>query len=247
MYRSRLWTMRQYAGFGTAEESNRRYRYLLSQGITGLSVAFDLPTQMGMDSDHPLAAGEVGRVGVAICSLADMERLFDGIRLDQVTTSMTINSTAAILLALYVLVAQRQGADLQQALRHHPERHSEGIHRARNLYLSAAAGDAHHHRPVRLGRRGAARMEHHLDQRLSHSRSRLDRDSGSGVHPGQRHRLYRSGVARRAWTSIRSRRGSRSSSTRTTIFWRRSPSSARPAACMRASCGIASARRIRGR
>ena len=96
MYRGRLWTMRQYAGFGTAEESNRRYRYLLSQGITGLSVAFDLPTQMGMDSDHPLAAGEVGRVGVAICSLADMERLFDGIRLDQVTTSMTINSTASI-------------------------------------------------------------------------------------------------------------------------------------------------------
>ncbi len=114
MYRKRLWTMRQYAGFGTAEESNRRYRFLLSQGITGLSVAFDLPTQMGMDSDHPLAAGEVGRVGVAICSLADMERLFDGIRLDQVTTSMTINSTAAILLALYVLVAKRQGADLRR-------------------------------------------------------------------------------------------------------------------------------------
>src|SRR5271165_4279519 len=111
MYRSRLWTMRQYAGFGTAEESNKRYRYLLSQGITGLSVAFDLPTQMGMDSDHPLAAGEVGRVGVAICSLADMERLLDGIRLDQITTSMTINSTASILLCLYVLVAKRQGAE----------------------------------------------------------------------------------------------------------------------------------------
>jgi methylmalonyl-CoA mutase N-terminal domain/subunit len=114
MYRDRLWTMRQYAGFGSAEESNRRYRFLLSQGITGLSVAFDLPTQMGMDSDHLLAAGEVGRVGVAICSLADMERLFDGIRLDQVTTSMTINSTAAILLSLYALVAQRQGADLKK-------------------------------------------------------------------------------------------------------------------------------------
>src|SRR5712692_6590644 len=114
MYRDRLWTMRQYAGFGTAEESNRRYRYLLSRGITGLSVAFDLPTQMGLDSDHPLAAGEVGRVGVAICSLSDMERLFDGIRLDQITTSMTINSTAAILLALYVLVARRQGADVRK-------------------------------------------------------------------------------------------------------------------------------------
>ncbi len=114
MYRGRLWTMRQYAGFGTAEESNKRYRYLLSQGITGLSVAFDLPTQMGMDSDHVLAAGEVGRVGVAICSLADMERLFEGIRLDEITTSMTINSTAAILLSLYVLVAKRQGANLRK-------------------------------------------------------------------------------------------------------------------------------------
>jgi methylmalonyl-CoA mutase, N-terminal domain len=112
MYRRRLWTMRQYAGFGSAEESNRRYQYLLSQGITGLSVAFDLPTQMGMDSDHALARGEVGRVGVAICSLADMERLFAGIRLEDVTTSMTINSTAAILLAFYVLVAKRQRADL---------------------------------------------------------------------------------------------------------------------------------------
>ncbi len=114
MYRSRLWTMRQYAGFGTAEESNRRYRYLLSQGITGLSVAFDLPTQMGMDSDHPLAAGEVGRVGVAICSLDDMHRLLDGIRLADITTSMTINSTAAILLSFYVLVARSQGAELRK-------------------------------------------------------------------------------------------------------------------------------------
>src|SRR6202521_5723232 len=101
MYRGRHWTMRQYAGFGSAEESNRRYHYLLSQGTTGLSVAFDLPTQMGMDSDHSLAAGEVGRVGVAISSLADMELLFSGIPLDKVSTSMTINSTAAIQLALY--------------------------------------------------------------------------------------------------------------------------------------------------
>ncbi|PYT22846.1 MAG: methylmalonyl-CoA mutase [Acidobacteria bacterium] len=114
MYRGRLWTMRQYAGFGTAEESNRRYQYLLEQGTTGLSVAFDLPTQVGMDSDHPLAAGEVGRVGVAICTLADMERLFEGIPLEKVSTSMTINSTATILLALYVLVAQRQGADIRK-------------------------------------------------------------------------------------------------------------------------------------
>jgi methylmalonyl-CoA mutase, N-terminal domain len=111
MYRSRLWTMRQYAGFGSAEESNRRYHYLLSQGTTGLSVAFDLPTQMGLDSDHPMAAGEVGRVGVPIASLADMETLFQGIPLAGVSTSMTINSTASILLAYYALVARRQGAD----------------------------------------------------------------------------------------------------------------------------------------
>ena len=111
MYRSRLWTMRQYAGFGNAAASNQRYHFLLAQGITGLSVAFDLPTQMGLDSDHALAAGEVGRVGVAVCSLADMERLLEGIPLDRVTTSMTINSTAAILLAFYVLAARRRGID----------------------------------------------------------------------------------------------------------------------------------------
>ena len=112
MYRGRFWTMRQYAGFGSAEESNRRYRYLLSQGTTGLSVAFDLPTQMGYDSDHQLAEGEIGKVGVAIDTLADMESLFDGIPLEQVTTSMTINATAAILLCMYVALAKRQGAYL---------------------------------------------------------------------------------------------------------------------------------------
>ncbi|MGH9771471.1 MAG: methylmalonyl-CoA mutase family protein, partial [Candidatus Acidiferrales bacterium] len=112
MYRGRLWTMRQYAGFGSAAESNRRYRYLLEKGQTGLSIAFDLPTQIGMDSDHPLAQGEVGKVGVAIDSLEDMQMLFEGIPLERVSTSMTINSTAAILLALYVAVAKRQGADL---------------------------------------------------------------------------------------------------------------------------------------
>jgi methylmalonyl-CoA mutase N-terminal domain/subunit len=114
MYRGRLWTMRQYAGFGTAAQSNQRYRYLLAKGQTGLSIAFDLPTQIGLDSDHPRAAGEVGKVGVAIDSLEDMETLLDGIPLDRVSTSMTINSTAAILLALYVAVAKKQGANLHQ-------------------------------------------------------------------------------------------------------------------------------------
>src|SRR6202171_1400255 len=109
MYRSRFWTMRQYAGFATAAETNERFRYLLEQGQTGLSVAFDLPTQMGYDSDAPQAAGEVGRVGVPISSLADMETLFADIPLGTVSTSMTINATAAILLALYVAAAERQG------------------------------------------------------------------------------------------------------------------------------------------
>jgi methylmalonyl-CoA mutase N-terminal domain/subunit len=114
MYRGRLWTMRQYAGMGDAEESNRRYKYLLANGTTGLSVAFDLPTQIGLDSDHALAAGEVGKVGVAIDSIEDMEELFDGIDLTKISTSMTINATASILLALYVAVAKRQGADIRK-------------------------------------------------------------------------------------------------------------------------------------
>src|SRR5205823_5486429 len=111
MYRGRLWTMRQYAGFGTAESTNERFKFLLSHGQTGLSCAFDLPTQMGYDSDHPRAEGEVGKVGVAIDSIDDMRRLLDGIPLDQVTTSMTINATASILLLLYQLVAEEQGVD----------------------------------------------------------------------------------------------------------------------------------------
>jgi len=114
MYRERLWTMRQYGGYASAKESNQRYRFLLSQGQTGLSVAFDLPTQMGYDSDHPLVEGEVGKVGVAICSIDDMTQLFDGIRLEDITTSMTINATAAILLAFYVALAKRQGVDLRK-------------------------------------------------------------------------------------------------------------------------------------
>jgi methylmalonyl-CoA mutase N-terminal domain/subunit len=114
MYRGRLWTMRQYAGFSTAEESNKRYHYLLAQGTTGLSVAFDLPTQIGYDSDHEMAEGEVGKVGVAIDSLKDLEMLFDGIELQKITTSMTINATASILLAMYIALAKKQGADIMQ-------------------------------------------------------------------------------------------------------------------------------------
>ena len=114
MYRGRLWTMRQYAGFSTAEESNKRYHYLLAQGTMGLSVAFDLPTQIGYDSDHEMSEGEVGKVGVAIDSLKDMEILFDGIELKNITTSMTINATASVLLAMYIALAKKQGADLKE-------------------------------------------------------------------------------------------------------------------------------------
>lgn len=114
MYRGKLWTMRQYAGFSTAEESNKRYHYLLSQGVMGLSVAFDLPTQIGYDSDHPLSEGEVGKVGVAIDSIEDMQTLFKGIKLEDVSTSMTINATGFILLAFYVALAKQQGADLKK-------------------------------------------------------------------------------------------------------------------------------------
>ncbi len=114
MYRGKLWTMRQYAGFSTAEESNKRYHYLLSQGVSGLSVAFDLPTQIGYDSDHPLAEGEVGKVGVAIDSIEDIQTLFNGIKLEDVSTSMTINATGFILLSFYVALAKQQGADLKK-------------------------------------------------------------------------------------------------------------------------------------
>ncbi|MEO6682112.1 MAG: methylmalonyl-CoA mutase family protein, partial [Ginsengibacter sp.] len=114
MYRGRLWTMRQYAGFSTAEESNKRYQFLLSQGVSGLSVAFDLPTQIGYDSSHDLAEGEVGKVGVAIDTIEDMEALFKDIKLQDISTSMTINSTGFILLAFYVALAKKQGADLSK-------------------------------------------------------------------------------------------------------------------------------------
>ena len=189
MYRGRLWTMRQYAGMGDAEESNKRYKYLLANGTTGLSVAFDLPTQIGLDSDHPLAVGEVGKVGVAIDSIEDMQRLFDGIDLTKISTSMTINATASILLALYVAVARRQGADIRQ-LSGTVQNDVLKEYIARGTYiLSAAAGHAHHHRPVCLDQPERPRVEHDFHLRLSHARSRIDRGAGSRLHPGQRHRL----------------------------------------------------------
>ena len=198
MYQRRLWTMRQYAGMGTAEDTNRRFRYLLEHGQTGLSVAFDLPTQMGLDSDHPRAEGEVGKTGVAIDSVEDMRRLFEEIPLDQVSTSMTINATAPILLLLYELVAEEQGIAPAALKGHRPERHPEGVRGARHVHLPAQAFDAADHRPLRLLRRADPPVEHHLDQRLPHARGRGDGRPGGRVHAGERHRVRPSGARRGA-------------------------------------------------
>jgi len=174
MYRGRFWTMRQYAGFGSAEDTNKRYKYLLEQGQTGLSVAFDLPTQMGYDSLHPLASGEVGKVGVAIDSLEDMERLFDGIPLDKVSTSMTINSTAAILLAMYMTVAEKQGVD------------PSGLQGTIQKHLSSRGVDADHHRHLCLLQPETSQMEHDQHQRIPHAGGGVYRRPGGGLHPGGR-------------------------------------------------------------
>ena len=175
MYTGRLWTMRQYAGFGTAQETNRRFRQLLAAGQMGLSTAFDLPTQMGYDSDHPMAQGEVGRVGVAIDTVDDLADLFREIPLDRVSTSMTINATAAILLAMYVVVGRGAGRAARQAHRHGAERRAQGVHRARDLHLSrrAVAPAGGRHLPLRQ-RRGDE-LQPDLDQRLPHARGRAPR------------------------------------------------------------------------
>ena len=147
LHRSKLWTMRMFAGFGTAEETNARFKYLLDQGQTGLSIAFDLATLMGYDTDQPEALGEFGKCGVAVSSLKDMEILLDGIPLDKISTSMTINSPAAIIWAMYIAAAEKQGVRADQLRGTHPERHPEGIHRAEGIHLPAravhAAGGRH--------------------------------------------------------------------------------------------------------
>ena len=141
-YGGKLWTMRQFSGFGTPEETNQRYRELLQAGGTGLSVAFDLPTLMGRDPDHSLSLGEVGKCGVNIASLADMEILFKGIRLDEITTSMTINSPAAMIFAMYLVVAEQQGVAWERLSGTIQERHLERIHRPEGIHISASSVDA---------------------------------------------------------------------------------------------------------
>ena len=186
MYRGRLWTMRQYAGFATAAESNARYRYLLERGQTGLSVAFDLPTQLGYDSDAPQARGEVGKVGVAIDSIADMETLFDGIPLDRVTVSMTINAPAAILLALLLARRTPPRHSVCKTRRHRSKRRPQRVCRARNVHLSAAALDAPRYRRDGVLRARSSAMERDFDLRLPYPRSRLDRRRRDRLHAFQR-------------------------------------------------------------
>ena len=231
MYRGRPWTIRQYAGFGSAEETNERFRYLLELGQTGLSVAFDLPTQLGYDSDDPVAQGEVGRTGVAIDSIEDMRVVFDGIPLDRVSTSMTINAPGGALAPALRAGGGGAGRVRRQAPRHRPERHPQGVHRPRELHLPAAALDADHDRPLRLLRGAAAALQHDLHLRLPHPRGGLDGRAGARVHGRQRHRLLPRPRSLPACRRTSSASASRSSSTRTTTFSRRWRSSARPGGC----------------
>ena len=235
MYRGRLWTMRQYAGFGSAEVTNERFKFLLGAGQTGLSCAFDLPTQMGLDSDHPRSEGEVGKVGVAIDSLADMRLLLAGLPLDEVTTSMTINSTAAILLLLYQLVAEEQGVPAGGTGRHGAERHLEGVRGARAPTCTRPGrrcGSSPTPSPTapRTFRRGTpSRSRATTYARRDRPPSRKSRSRCPTASPMSRR------PAKPASRSTPSRLGSASSGTRTTTCSKRSPSSAPPAGCGPAS------------
>ena len=198
MYRGRLWTMRQYAGFGSAAESNQRYKYLIEQGQTGLSVAFDLPTQIGYDADHDFAEGEVGKVGVSISSLRDMETLLDGIPLDKVSICMTINAPAAILLAMVVAVGKQQGVPTA-SLRGTVQNDILKEYIARGTYIFPPAPSMRLMTDIFRYCAGiCAQVEHHFHQRLSHPRGGQHRGAGSRLYAGQRHRIRAAGHRRRA-------------------------------------------------
>ncbi len=247
MYRGRPWTIRQYAGFASAEETNGRFRYLLERGQTGLSVAFDLPTQLGYDSDDPRAVGEVGRTGVAIDSLEDMRLLFDGIPLGEVSTSMTINAPASLLLLLYELVAEEQGVAAAALRGTVAERHPQGVRRARELHLPAAGrrcGSPPTSSPTapsacRAGTR--SRSPGTTSARRARPRCRSSRSRSRTGSPTARP------PSRRGSRPTTSARASPSSSTRTTTSSRRWRSSGPRGGCGPRSCASASARRTRRR
>ena len=195
MYRSKLWTMRMFAGFGTADDTNWRFKEIISSGGDGLSTAFDMPTLLGIDSDDPMALGEVGRCGVAIDRLADMEDLYAGIDLGAITTSMTINSPAAVIFAMFVAQAEKAGVRPFAARWHAAERHLEGVPGAEGVRVSAAAVDAPGARHDQVHGGGDAALALDLDLRLPHPRGGVDGGGGVGVHVGQRLRLRRVGDA----------------------------------------------------
>ena len=228
MYRGRFWTMRQYAGFASAEESNRRYKFLLDQGQTGLSVAFDLPTQIGYDSDHELSLGEVGKVGVAIDSLPDMETLFDGIPLDKVSTSMTINAPAAVLLAMYIAVAEKQGVTPEQ-LRGTIQNDILKEYSSRGTYIFPPQPSMRIITDIfAYCSQEVPAVEHHQHQRLSHPGSRAPRRSRKWPSPWPTASPMWRRPSRPGWTWTISARGCPSFSTPIWIFWRKWPSTGPP-------------------
>ena len=192
-YRSRLWTMRMFAGFGAAEDTNARFRQLLAAGQTGLSIAYDMPTLYGYDTDDPEAEGEFGTCGVAVSSLADMEVLLDGLPLERVSTSMTINSPAAPIWAMYIVAAEKAGVAARPPRGDDPERHPQGVRRPEGVPVPAGAVDAPGDRHHRVRDARAAALEHGLDQRLPHPRGGLDRGPGAGLHHRRRDGLRRGG------------------------------------------------------
>ena len=186
MYVLRPWTVRQYAGFSTAKDSNAFYRRNLAAGQMGLSIAFDLATHRGYDSDHPRVAGDVGMAGVAIDSILDMRTLFDGIPLDRMSVSMTMNGAVLPVLALYIVAAEEQGVKPEQLVGDHPERHPQGVHGPQHLHLSARAEHPHHRRHLRLHQPADAEVQQHQHQRLPHAGGRRHRRPGTGLHAGRR-------------------------------------------------------------
>ena len=188
-YRSRLWTMRMFAGFGEPRETNERFRFLMDQGETGLSVAFDMPTLYGYDHDDHRARGEFGKCGVAVSCLEDMQTVFQGIPLDQVTTSMTINSPAAIIWAMYIAAAEKQGASPASLGGTLAERYSQRVHRPERIHLPSASVHAPGRRHRRIRHQPHAPIQPHQHQRIPHPRSRQQRGAGAGVHSRRRLRI----------------------------------------------------------